>query len=91
MDANNFTLWTRQIPTLLKIAATYPYVMQALLAFSATHISWLTNCPLVGNMACVHRGTAFKELQEAIGSFSRENSDAILAASLVLSWQATDW
>lgn len=91
IDANNFTIWTRQIPTLLKIAATFPYVMEALLAFSATHIAWLTTCPIVGNMACVHRGIAFKGLQEAISSFSKQNSDAILAASLVLSWQATDW
>ncbi|KAK7418576.1 hypothetical protein QQZ08_011201 [Neonectria magnoliae] len=91
VDANNFTLWTRHIPTLLRIGATTPYVMHALLAFSAMHIAFLTDCPLVGSMAYEHRGIALKGLQEAIGSFSRESSDAILAASLVLSWQATDW
>ncbi|KAM0354180.1 hypothetical protein ACHAPU_001215 [Fusarium lateritium] len=91
IDANNFTLWTRHIPTLLRIGATTPYVMHALLAFSAEHIAFLTDCPLVGSMAYEHRGIALKGLQEAIGSFSRETSDAILAASLVLSWQATDW
>ncbi|KAI0598193.1 hypothetical protein F4775DRAFT_201253 [Biscogniauxia sp. FL1348] len=91
IDANGFTLWTRQIPTILKISATYGYVMHSLLAFSAEHIAFLTNCPHVGSMAYEHRGIAFKGLQEAIGSFSPENSDAILAASLVLSWQATDW
>ncbi|XXH00198.1 hypothetical protein Hte_006540 [Hypoxylon texense] len=91
MDANGFTLWTRQIPTIIKIGATHDYVMHALLAFSAEHIAFLTNCPHVGSMAYEHRGIAFKGLQEAIGSFSRENSDAVLAASLVLSWQATDW
>lgn len=42
-------------------------------------------------MAYEHRGNAIKGLQEAIGSFSRENSDAVLAASLLLSWQATEW
>ncbi|KAF6522868.1 hypothetical protein HZS61_014396 [Fusarium oxysporum f. sp. conglutinans] len=91
IDANNFTLWTRHIPTLIRIGATTPYVMHALLAFSAMHIAFLTDCPLVGSMAYEHRGIALKGLQEAIGSFSRETSDAILAASLVLSWQATDW
>ncbi|KAI1111961.1 hypothetical protein F5Y14DRAFT_453554 [Nemania sp. NC0429] len=91
MDANNFTLWTRQIPTVLAIGATQRYVMHALLAFSAEHIAFLTSCPLVGNMAYEHRGIALKGLQEAIGTFSPENSDAVLAASLVLSWQATDW
>jgi hypothetical protein len=42
-------------------------------------------------MAYEHRGIALKGLHEAIGSFSRENSDAVLAASLLLSWQATEW
>lgn len=55
------------------------------------HLAFLTNCPAVGNMAYEHRGAALKGLQEAISTFSRETSDAILAASLVLSWQATDW
>ncbi|RYP07060.1 hypothetical protein DL764_002751 [Monosporascus ibericus] len=91
IDANGFTLWTRQIPTILKIGAAHAYVMHALLAFSAMHIAFLTDCPLVGNMAYEHRGIALKGLQEAIGTFSRETSDAVLAASLVLSWQATDW
>ncbi|WYZ46526.1 hypothetical protein EsH8_IX_000751 [Colletotrichum jinshuiense] len=90
-DANGFTLWTRQIPTIIKIGATNAYVMHALLAFSAMHIAFLTDCPLVGNMAYEHRGIALKGLQEAIGTFNRETSDAVLAASLVLSWQATDW
>ncbi|KAI1825557.1 hypothetical protein F4861DRAFT_530229 [Xylaria intraflava] len=91
IDANNFTIWTRQIPTILAIAASQRYVMHALLAFSAEHIAFLTSCPLVGNMAYEHRGDALKGLHEAIGSFSPQNADAILAASLVLSWQATDW
>ena len=65
--------------------------MQALMAFSAMHIALLTNCPLVGNMAYEYRGQALKGLHEAINTFSRESSDAVLAASLVLSWQATDW
>jgi hypothetical protein len=75
----------------MKIGATYNFVMHALLALSATHIAWLTDCPLVNQMAFEHRGIALKGLHEAIGTFSRENSDAVLAASLLLSWQATDW
>ncbi|KAL2131334.1 hypothetical protein VTI74DRAFT_5258 [Chaetomium olivicolor] len=91
IDANDFTLWTRQIPTIIRIGATHSYVLHALLAFSAMHLAYLTGCPAVGNMAYEHRGVALKGLQEAISTFSRETSDAILAASLVLSWQATDW
>ncbi|KAK4044861.1 hypothetical protein C8A01DRAFT_31049 [Parachaetomium inaequale] len=91
LDANAFTLWTQQIPTIIRIGATHRYVLHALLAFSAMHLAYLTNCPAVGNMAYEHRGVALKGLQEAISTFSRETSDAVLAASLVLSWQATDW
>ncbi|OAA56971.1 c6 zinc finger domain containing protein [Niveomyces insectorum RCEF 264] len=91
IDADGFTLWTRQIPTIIQIGATHSYVMHALLAFSASHITHLNECPIVGIMADEHRGVALKGLQEAISTFSRETSDAILAASLVLSWQATDW
>jgi len=65
--------------------------MHALLALSATHLAWLTDCPLTANMAYEHRGIALKGLHEAIGAFSRQNSDAVLAASLLLSWQATEW
>jgi len=91
IGANGFTLWTRQIPLIIKIGATHEYVLHALLAFSAMHLAHLTDCPLVGNLGYEHRGNALKGLHSAIGSFSKDNSDAILAASLVLSWQATDW
>jgi hypothetical protein len=77
--------------SIIRIGATNGYVMHALLAFSAMHVAHLTDCPLVGNIAYEHRGIALKGLQEAISTFSRETSDAVLAASLVLSWQATDW
>lgn len=43
------------------------------------------------HLAYQHRGLALKGLQEAIGRFSKQNSDAVLAASILLSWQATDW
>ena len=43
------------------------------------------------NLAYFHAGVALKGLQEAIGNFSQENSDAVLAASILLAWQASDW
>lgn len=91
IEASSFTLWTRHIPIILRLGAVYPFVMQALLGFSASHIAFLTECPHVATMAENHRNSALSGLAEAIGSFSRETSDAVLGASLVLSWQATDW
>ncbi|KAF3770620.1 hypothetical protein M406DRAFT_285362 [Cryphonectria parasitica EP155] len=89
--ANGFTLWTRQIPTILGVGAVHRFVMEALLAFSAEHISNITGCPMVGKMAFEHRGRALMGVSKALNAFCEGNSDAILAASMVLSWQATDW
>jgi len=65
--------------------------MSSLLAFSAAHLAWMTGSSETNNLAYYHRGVALKGLQEAIGSFSRQSSDAVLAASILLSWQATEW
>jgi hypothetical protein len=65
--------------------------MSSILALSATHLAWITESQETDNLAYHHRGVALKGLHEAIGTFSRENCDAILAASMLLSWQATEW
>ena len=72
-------------------ALGHDYVMSSILAFSATHLAWMTNSIETKNLAYFHRGVAFKGLQEAIGNFSERNSDSILAASILLSWQVSDW
>ena len=66
-------------------------MMSAILAFSATHIAWQTNNTETKNLAYYHRGVALKGLHGAIDNFSSANSDAILAASILLSLQAADW
>lgn len=65
--------------------------MSAILALSAWHLAWLTENTETDHLAYHHRGVAFKGLHEAISAFSQRNSDAILAASMILSWQATEW
>lgn len=65
--------------------------MSALLALSASHLAWRTKNSDTNNLAYHHRGVALKGLHEAIGVFSPENAEAILAASILLSWQATEW
>ncbi|KAI9852499.1 MAG: hypothetical protein M1838_000593 [Thelocarpon superellum] len=90
-DTSKWTLWTQQMPTFFKIASSYSFVLHAILAFSATHLAWLTDNSLTNDIACQHRGVALKGLQESIGQFSAENADAALAASIILSLQAPDW
>ena len=65
--------------------------MSSILAFSATHLAWVTDSVETKNLAYYHRGVALKGLHDAIGNFSRDNSDPVLAASILLSWQASDW
>lgn len=77
--------------SLISAALSHDFAMSALLALSASHLAWQTKNPDTDNLAYHHRGVALKGLHEAIGAFSRENSEAILAASILLSWQATDW
>jgi len=81
------TLHTR----FLSISWSHDFVMSAILALSASHLSWKTKDIETEHLAYHHRGVALKGLHEAIGSFSQDNSEAILAASMLLSWQATEW
>jgi hypothetical protein len=75
----------------LALAQSSDFVMSSILAFSASHLAYITNSPDTHGLAFHHRGVALKGLQKAISSFSKENSEAILAASILLSWQATEW
>ena len=82
---------TKSAPRFLSIASSYPYVMHALLSFSANHLAWTQQSPETRNLQIHHGSIALRGLHEAIGSFSSTNADAILAASLLMLWQATDW
>jgi len=75
----------------LSIASSHPYVMHALLSFSANHLAWAHSATETRNLYLHHGSIALRGLHEAIGNFSRANADSVLAASLLLLWQATDW
>lgn len=75
----------------LSIAATHPFVMHSILAFSASHLAWISQSSETRNLAFHHAGIALKGLHEGIANFTKANSDAVLASSLLLAWQATDW
>jgi hypothetical protein len=75
----------------LTIAASHPFVMNSILAFSASHLAWISQSSETRNLAFHHAGVALKGLHEGIASFTKANSDAVLASSLLLAWQATEW
>ncbi|EMC92251.1 hypothetical protein BAUCODRAFT_78015 [Baudoinia panamericana UAMH 10762] len=89
--ASHLTTWTQKVPKFLSVASTHPYVMHALLAMSANHLAWLHSSNATRNLYLHHGSIALRGLHEAIGNFSHANADAVLAASLLLFWQATDW
>lgn len=88
---SNLTIWSDMMPKFLSIAAAHPFVMHSILAFSASHLAWISQSPDTRNLAFHHAGIALKGLHEGIAAFTRTNSDAVLASSLLLAWQATDW
>ena len=65
--------------------------MSAILALSATHLAWVTKSVETDNLAYHHRGLALNGLRQSIDNFCKDNSDAVLGASILLSWQASDW
>ncbi|ERF70927.1 hypothetical protein EPUS_02450 [Endocarpon pusillum Z07020] len=85
------TVWAQKMPAFLAIALSNDFVLSAVLALSASHLAWQTKNTETEHLAYQHRGVALKGLHEAIGAFARDNSEAILAASMLLSWQAIEW
>ncbi|TIA28086.1 hypothetical protein D6C78_10913, partial [Aureobasidium pullulans] len=75
----------------LSVATSYSYVMHALLAFSASHLAWISPSPHTRKIQIQHGGTALGGLHNALSSFSKFNADAILATSILLMTQANDW
>ncbi|KAF2124800.1 hypothetical protein P153DRAFT_301348 [Dothidotthia symphoricarpi CBS 119687] len=88
---STMTLWTDMMPKFLSIAASYPFVMNSILAFSASHLAWISQSNETRNLAFHHASIALKGLHDGITNFTKLNSDAVLASSLLLAWQATDW
>ena len=72
------------------IATSHRFAMDTMLAWSASHLAKLQGDQKSMNQALRYRVLALKGLQDAIGKFSSSNADAILAASVILSWQAPD-
>ena len=65
--------------------------MNSLVAFSAAHLAWVTGNKDTKRLAYHYQGSAMQGLRTAISSFSEDNCEAILAASIMLSWLATEW
>jgi len=77
--------------SLITAALSSDFAMNALLALAATHLGWQTKNSDTEHLAYHHRDIALKGLQSAQSSLSEYNLEAVLATSILLSWQARDW
>ena len=74
-----------------EVANGFPFVMSAILAFSAQHLATEMNSSEISSIGFQHRGVALQGLTETLGALAPQNSDPILAASILLLWQESDW
>lgn len=65
--------------------------MHALLGFGSLCLSWDRSSQDAKSLAYQHGAVALQGLQNAISAFSQVNADAVLATSVLLSWQANDF
>jgi hypothetical protein len=65
--------------------------MHAILAFSASHLAWISQSSETQNLAFHHQSLALQGLHERIEKLTKLNADAVLASTILLAWQATDW
>lgn len=78
-------------PSLISVALSSDFAMNALLAFSAAHLAWRTKNSDTEHLAYHHSGIALKGVHEALSTFSDSISEPVLASSILLAWQAKDW
>ncbi|KAE9372444.1 hypothetical protein N431DRAFT_504865 [Stipitochalara longipes BDJ] len=73
------------------LSLSHRMVKDSMMAFAASHIGWLTKSDDLHKKAAAYQTSAYRRLRKAIGGFSQETADAVLAATAVLTWQATEW
>lgn len=65
--------------------------MSSLLTLSASHLARTTCDVNIPQLVLRHRGIALRGLREAIRGSAPDKYEAILAASMLLSWQDSEW
>ncbi|XBW36394.1 hypothetical protein QEN19_001974 [Hanseniaspora menglaensis] len=73
------TIWTEDIP---ELAFQFPFLMHAILAFSATHLSRYQEG--LEETVATHRLDCLKLLKDAVLEITPENTDALVASAIIL-------
>ena len=70
------------------------FLLDVVLGIAAAHLMLSRDEPNAGNhgqLSLYYRGRGLKGLQDALGTFTDKNADAVLASSIILSWYSQDW
>ncbi|ERF75260.1 hypothetical protein EPUS_00052 [Endocarpon pusillum Z07020] len=88
LPLGNDSVWVQDIPI---FAQQHEYLMHALLALGASHLTRMSPQTDYSTTAMIHQGQAIKGLNEALAKESRSygESDALLAACYALTFQAS--
>jgi hypothetical protein len=73
------------------LALQHEFVKHSVISLAATLNFLQTQNETSREIAAIYRDSTIKGLQNAIASFSPQNSDAIISASFCMSWEAQDW
>ena len=73
------------------LASQHEFVKHSIISLAATLNFLQTQNETSREIAAIYRDSTIKGLQNAIASFSPQNSDAIISASFCMSWEAQDW
>ena len=84
-------LWGSELPRFLRLGCSFDFLAHSIMAMAASHVAWLTKSIEVDSVAANYQSLASKGIREALTHFSRENADAILASSILLSVQVSEW
>lgn len=87
-NVHELALGRAGLPVFIQLALENESCRWAWLAQSASHIRSLAPSEEISNLCRLYRVQAFASLQRAIDVFSPQNSDSVLAASILLSWDA---
>ncbi|KAF4465772.1 hypothetical protein FALBO_7376 [Fusarium albosuccineum] len=90
IEAHHLTIMTVYAPSFFGIASKSRLVMNGLLALSASQVAFSSNCGFARHRAYQYQMLAIKDLQQALGTFSHDNADDVLAASMALLWLSED-
>ena len=75
----------------MRLSLEHDFVAHAIAAKSARRLSLVTKNPSALNHAICYRGLALSGLAAAVKSFSKQNADGILCASIILCDGEADW